>query len=70
MKPYCGWTKALRNSGIRTCQTLGPCASWHRPKGIANIEFTATMRSLNRAERQRAKKEIIEEFMIYIKYEK
>ncbi len=63
MKPYCGWLKALRNDGIRHCRTLGPCPSWHRPNGIVRIEFNATMRALKRAERQRARREIIEQLL-------
>lgn len=64
MRPYCGWAKS-NETGIRTCRTLGPCPSWHRPAGIARHELAITRKAVKVSERQRAKKEIkteMEEF--------
>ena len=63
MKPYCGESRAQK-SPIRTCRTLGPCPSWHRPKGIAKMERRATLKALKSSTRQEARREI--RFALYI----
>lgn len=64
MKPYCGWRRAIRNDGIRW-DKLGSSSHWHRPEGIVRIEYEATMRALKRSERQRARREVVQEFIHY-----